>query len=101
MRALANAGLRLNICPTSNVKLGRVESLAAHPIRALFDAGVRVTINTDDPVIFGSTLSEEFLAVFKAGLMTAEELDAIPSRGSAKGRCPPRSRNPVTSPSQS
>jgi adenosine deaminase len=77
MRALANVGVRLNVCPTSNVKLGRVESLAAHPIRALFDAGVRVTINTDDPLIFGSTLSEEFLAVFEAGLMTAAELDAI------------------------
>jgi adenosine deaminase len=77
MRALANVGVRLNVCPTSNVKLGRVESLAAHPIRALFDAGVRITINTDDPLIFGSTLSEEFLAVFEAGLMTAAELDAI------------------------
>jgi adenosine deaminase len=38
---------------------------------------VRVTINTDDPLIFGRTLSEEFLAVFEAGLMTATELDAI------------------------
>jgi adenosine deaminase len=61
----------------NNVKLGRIKSLAAHPIRALFDAGVRVTINTDDPLIFGTTLSEEFLAVFETGLMTAAELDAI------------------------
>jgi adenosine deaminase len=77
MRALANANVRLNICPTSNVKLGRIKSLAAHPIRALFDAGVRATIDTDDPLIFGTTLSEEFLAVFETGLMTAAELDAI------------------------
>ena len=52
-------------------------NLATHPIRRLFDAGVRVTINTDDPLIFGCTLSEEFLGLYDAGLMTAAELDAI------------------------
>ena len=36
MRALANAGICLNVCPTSNLKLGRVERLQDHPIRALF-----------------------------------------------------------------
>jgi adenosine deaminase len=77
MRALADAGVRLNLCPTSNVKLGRVESLARHPIRALYDAGVRVSVNTDDPLIFGCTLSGEFLALHEAGVMTAAELDAI------------------------
>jgi adenosine deaminase len=77
MRALANAGVRLNICPTSNVKLGRVGSLKEHPIRVLFDAGVSVTINTDDPLIFGCTLSGEFLALYEAGLMTAQELEFI------------------------
>jgi adenosine deaminase len=77
MRALASAGVRLNVCPTSNVKLGRVSRLQHHPIRVLFDAGVRVSINTDDPLIFGCTLSGEFLALFEAGLMTAEELELI------------------------
>ncbi len=77
MRALANASVRLNICPTSNVKLGRASSLKDHPIRALFDAGVNVTINTDDPLIFGCTLSSEFLALYEAGVMTAQELDDI------------------------
>jgi adenosine deaminase len=77
MRILAERGIRLNTCPTSNLKLGRVDSLVCHPIRQLFDAGVRVTINTDDPLIFGTTLSEEFLALYDAGLMTALELDAI------------------------
>jgi adenosine deaminase len=51
--------------------------MADHPIRTLFDAGVRVTINTDDPLIFGCTLSGEFLALYQTGLMTAPELDAI------------------------
>jgi adenosine deaminase len=77
MRALANAGVRLNVCPTSNVKLGRVRSLREHPIRTLFDAGIEVTVATDDPLIFGCTLSSEFLGLYQAGLMTANELDAI------------------------
>ena len=77
MRALANAGVRLNLCPTSNIKLGRVHRMSEHPIRVLFDAGVRVTVNTDDPLIFGCTLSGEFLALYEAGVMTARELDFI------------------------
>jgi adenosine deaminase len=77
MKMLAAAGVRLNVCPTSNVKLGVVGSLSEHPIRRLYDAGVRVTVNTDDPLIFGTSLSEEFLALFRAGVMTARELDEL------------------------
>lgn len=77
MKALATAGVRLNVCPTSNVKLGRIATLADHPIRSLYDAGVKVTVNTDDPLIFGKSLSEEFLGLFVAGVMTAAELDEV------------------------
>lgn len=77
MRFLARAGVRLNVCPTSNIMLGRVARMAEHPIRQLFDAGVRVTVGSDDPLMFGTSLSEEFLALFNAGVMTAEELDAV------------------------
>jgi adenosine deaminase len=81
MAALASAGVRLNICPTSNLRLGRVASMAEHPIRRLYDAGVRVTVNTDDPLMFGSDLSAEFLALFDAGVMSAAELDAVRVEG--------------------
>ena len=77
MKALADAGVILNVCPTSNVMLGRAQSLREHPVRVLFDAGVKVTVATDDPLIFGCTLSGEFLALYEAGVMTAEELDMI------------------------
>jgi adenosine deaminase len=83
MQALANAGVRLNVCPTSNLKLGRVETLAQHPIRKLYDAGVRVTLGSDDPLIFGCTVSGEFMALHEAGVMTAAELDAIRLEGLA------------------
>jgi adenosine deaminase len=77
MRFLAEAGVRLNVCPTSNVRLGRVARIGDHPIRALFDAGIRVTVGTDDPVVFGTSLSGEFLALRDAGVMTPAELDAV------------------------
>jgi adenosine deaminase len=83
MRFLADNRIRLNICPTSNLMLGRVESLAEHPIRKLFDAGVDVTIGSDDVLVFGSSVSQEYLALHRAGLMTAPELDGIRLNGLA------------------
>lgn len=77
MRFLAAAGVRLNVCPTSNVMLGRVARLEDHPIRQLYDAGVQVTIGSDDPLIFGTSLSREFLALSRAGVLTPGELDEI------------------------
>ena len=77
MRFLAESGVRLNICPTSNVMLGRVETLAAHPIGRLHGAGVRVSVNTDDVLMFGRSVSEEFLGLYQAGVLGAEALDRI------------------------
>jgi adenosine deaminase len=77
MRFLADNRIRLNICPTSNVMLRRVPSLGVHPIRKLFDAGVIVTINTDDVLVFGQGVSEEFLSLFQASLFSADELEQI------------------------
>ncbi len=81
MRMLAETGVRLHICPTSNLKLGRVARMEDHPIRRLYDAGVKVTVNTDDVLMFGSSLSEEFLALHQAGVMTAAELDVVRLEG--------------------
>jgi adenosine deaminase len=52
-----------DVCPISNVKLKVVPSMREHPIRRLFDAGVRCTISTDDPFCFGNTLNEEYAAL--------------------------------------
>jgi adenosine deaminase len=81
MRFLADHRIRLNMCPTSNLMLGRVESLAAHPIRRLYDAGVRVSVNTDDVLVFGQGVSDEFLNLHRAGLFTTAELDEIRQNG--------------------
>jgi adenosine deaminase len=77
MKWLANNKIQLNICPTSNIMLGRVKSYEEHPIRILYDHGIPVTVNTDDLLIFNQSVSQEFWNLFRAGLMTAEELDEI------------------------
>ncbi len=77
MRWLAGNRIRLNVCPTSNVMLGAVPDLANHPIRLLFDNGVPVTVNTDDPMIFDQSVSDEYRSLYRAGVFSADELDDI------------------------
>ncbi|MEH1016073.1 adenosine deaminase [Micromonospora sp. CPCC 206060] len=57
---LAERQITLEVCPTSNVRTRAVPDLAAHPLRRLADAGVVVTINSDDPPMFGTTLDDEY-----------------------------------------
>ena len=66
----------LEICISSNVCTGAVESLEAHPIRALYDAGIPITIHTDDPAFFRSTLTHEYELAEKMFGLPAEELAA-------------------------
>ncbi|MCR4425366.1 MAG: adenosine deaminase [Firmicutes bacterium] len=57
---LVERGTVLEVCPTSNVHTRVVPSIEAHPLMRLMEAGVRVTLNTDDPGISGITLSHEY-----------------------------------------
>ncbi|SHG82004.1 adenosine deaminase/aminodeoxyfutalosine deaminase [Jatrophihabitans endophyticus] len=57
---LAEQGIPLEVCPTSNVRTRSVPSLAEHPLPALVAAGVPVTINSDDPPMFSTTLNQEY-----------------------------------------
>jgi aminodeoxyfutalosine deaminase len=50
----------LEVCPTSNIATRAVERLESHPIRQMYDAGVFVTVNSDDPPMFGTTLNREY-----------------------------------------
>ncbi|UQZ32229.1 adenosine deaminase [Paenibacillus sp. PK3_47] len=83
MKWLASHSIRLNVCPTSNVMLGRVNGYSSHPIRTLYDYGVPVTVNTDDLLIFDQSVSEEYLNLYTAGLLSAAELDVIREAGLA------------------
>jgi aminodeoxyfutalosine deaminase len=57
---LAEHRIPLEVCPTSNVRTRAVPSLDAHPLRTLVEAGVPVSVNSDDPPMFGTTLNDEY-----------------------------------------
>lgn len=80
---LLRDGVALDICPISNVKLAvrGVDGMKAHPIRRLFDAGVTVTINSDDPFFFGNSLSEEYYALAQDLRFSRAELARVAANG--------------------
>jgi adenosine deaminase len=81
MKWLAERGVQLNVCPASNISLKRARSYKTHPIRILFDHGVKVTINTDDVMLFNKGNSEQYMHLFRCGLFSATELDQIRLNG--------------------
>jgi aminodeoxyfutalosine deaminase len=76
MAQLCQDNVPLEVCISSNVCTGAVESLEAHPVRALYEAGVPVTINTDDPAFFHTTLAGEYKIAENVFGLPVEELAA-------------------------
>jgi aminodeoxyfutalosine deaminase len=72
-----SVGLELN--PTSNVRTGVCPSFAAHPLRRYYDAGLLVTINSDDPAFFGSDIAHEYLFAHTEQGFTHDELRHLAS----------------------
>ena len=60
VKRLADEGVVLEVCPGSNVALGVFPDFVSHPLRALHEAGVRVTLNSDDPPFFHTSLAREY-----------------------------------------
>ncbi len=65
MTYLRETQIPLDVCPTSNVCLGVVPTLADHPLPQLLNEGLFVTINSDDPPMFGTTLTDEYLQILE------------------------------------
>jgi len=77
MHELKLRGVPLELNPTSNVRTGVCASFADHPLRSYFDAGLLVTLNSDDPAFFGSDLANEYLLAHTVQGFTREELRAL------------------------
>ncbi|WP_431522450.1 adenosine deaminase [Shinella zoogloeoides] len=60
VKRLADEGVVLEVCPGSNIALGVFPDFQSHPLRALHEAGVRVTLNSDDPPFFHTSLAREY-----------------------------------------
>jgi adenosine deaminase/aminodeoxyfutalosine deaminase len=80
MAFLADRGITLEVCPTSNVCTRSVPTIETHPLPVLVAAGVPVTINSDDPPMFSTTLNREY-----AVAATLLDLDAQRVAGMAAG----------------
>jgi aminodeoxyfutalosine deaminase len=69
---LAERQIVLDVCPTSNLRTGLVPDLSVHPLPELRDAGVLCSINTDDPVMFGTDLGREYDIAERLGVSAAD-----------------------------
>ncbi len=74
---LARLGIPLELCPTSNLHTRIFQKMEDYPIRKLMDAGVRITINTDNMTVSDTTLAQEFARITEALQLTADELNIL------------------------
>ncbi|MFT4305833.1 MAG: adenosine deaminase [Microbacterium sp.] len=80
VRLIAERGICLDVCPTSNVLLDVVPDLSLHPLPRLLAAGVRCSINADDPILFGPGILDEYVAARdRIGLSDAQLADCARS----------------------
>ncbi len=78
----------LEVCVTSNVKTGVYPSAAAHPIKKLYEHGLVVTVNADDPTMFHTTLSDEYLILLRDLGFTPGDLRTLSLNGVAASFLP-------------
>jgi len=81
MEHLREKNIPLEVCITSNVRTGAVGSLKEHPVRKLYDAGVPIILNTDDPALFGCTLAGEYALARSQFGFSEEEIAGLVRNG--------------------
>lgn len=77
LQHLVEIQIPLTVCPVSNVQLKVVPNMAAHPIKRLMDAGVFVTINSDDPPMFDADVVDNYLQVADTFNLTADDVEKL------------------------
>jgi len=78
---IAAEGMTLTVCPLSNLKLCVVDDLKNHPMRKMLDAGLKATMNSDDPAYFGGYMNENFLQLTEALNLTKDEVVTLARNG--------------------
>ena len=74
VQRLVDIEMPLTVCPLSNVRLGVFKTMAEHPLKAMLAAGLKATVNSDDPAYFGGYINENFSATAAALDLTRDEI---------------------------
>lgn len=74
---LVKSQIPLTVCPVSNIALKVFPNMAAHPIKRLMDAGVKVTINSDDPPMFHANVVDNYIQVADTFNLTADDMEKL------------------------
>jgi adenosine deaminase len=74
VQRLAELKLPLTVCPQSNLRLAVIPDMKEHPIRQMLAAGLRATVNSDDPAYFGGYMNDNFEALVDATDLSADEI---------------------------
>jgi len=74
VKHLAQTQIPLTVCPLSNVRLRVVDRMADHPLKRMMEAGLRCTVNSDDPAYFGGYAGDNFSAVRDGLQLTDDDL---------------------------
>lgn len=88
MAMLRARGTVLEVCPSSNVCLGVVPSMADHPLPAMIEAGLAVTLNSDDPPLFNTTLNDEYVHAAETLGLSDDTLREMNRRAAAASLLP-------------
>ena len=94
---LAEHQIPLEMCPISNVRTGVVGELRDHPVRRYFQTGILVTINTDDPAMFGNSLAEEYRLLVRELGFSRDEIRALILNGIRASWLPEERKRRLTS----
>jgi adenine deaminase len=87
IKRLANEQMALTVCPLSNMKLAVVKDMKDHPLRRMLQAGLKATINSDDPAYFGGYITENYQSVASALMLTKEEIITLARNGFEASFC--------------
>jgi len=77
VRYLRETGVHLELCPTSNVRTSQIPSLKQHPLRHYVEAGLSVSVNSDDPIAFGTSITTEYGLLTSAFGLSLDEIESL------------------------
>ncbi len=77
MQRLKQESITLELCPTSNISTGVFEKIEEHPVKRIYDYGIPITVNSDDPAAFNSDISHEYSKTIEIFNFSQSDIDII------------------------